>query len=375
MSAPIRLEGVAKRFGPVLAVQGVTFTVREGEVFALIGPSGSGKSSTLRLIAGFERPDRGTIAIGDRTVAGPGASVPPERRGVGMVFQDYALFPHLTVAENVAFGLHRVPRAERARRVEQVLALVGLASFGHRYPHQLSGGQQQRVALARALAPAPAVILLDEPLSNLDADLRDQTRRELARILRVTGSTAVFVTHDQQEAFVLADRVAILAAGRIEQVGTPEEVYERPATRFVADFVGEADFLPASVHGPALVTELGTLPNPGLPSGTLAELMLRPDDLEIVPDPGGELEVVERQYRGEEIACAIRLPSGRVIHSHLRHTDCQPGLRVRPLLHLKTVVAFPAAESAAQHVGRSSAGFSAAVAHVLGRRGTEARSA
>ena len=354
MSAQIELAGVSKRFGSVTAVQSLSCAVWPGEVFALIGPSGSGKSTTLRLIAGFERPDEGTITIGDRLVAGPGVFVPPEQRGVGMVFQDYALFPHLNVAENVGFGLRGYKRAERERRVDEVLALVGLRGLEHRYSHQLSGGQQQRVALARALAPAPAVLLLDEPLSNLDADLRAQTRRELARILRLTGITALLVTHDQQEAFVLADRVAILSAGRLEQVGTPEEVYERPATRFVADFVGEADFLPAEARGLSLVTEVGSVSNPGLPSGSAVELMIRPDDVDLLFNPASDVEIVGRQYRGEEVAYALRLHSGQLLHSHLRDGGFDLVAHVRPVLHLRTVVAFPAESDHAVHGNGSS---------------------
>ncbi len=216
----------------------------EGEILALLGPSGCGKTTTLRLIAGLESPDAGTITLRGQVVAGPGRAVPPEERGIGIVFQDYALFPHLTVADNVGFGAGAGGATGAASST--VLDLVGLGGFGPRYPHELSGGQQQRVALARALAPAPALMLLDEPFSNLDADLRAQMRDEVERILRTSGTTAVFVTHDQEEAFTLADRVGVLQAGRIEQLAPPQELYHRPATRFVAAFVGAADFLPGT---------------------------------------------------------------------------------------------------------------------------------
>jgi len=254
------LDRVSKRFRAAdpPAVDGLSLRVTEGEILALLGPSGCGKTTTLRLIAGLESPDAGTITLRGQIVAGPGRAVPPEERGVGIVFQDYALFPHLTVADNVAFGL---PRAARRSRVEAVLELVGLGGFGPRYPHELSGGQQQRVALARALAPAPALLLLDEPFSNLDADLRAQMRDEVERILRTSGTTAVFVTHDQEEAFTLADRVGVLLAGRIEQLAPPQELYHRPATRFVAAFVGAADFLPGVVTAQGIVTEVGTFAN------------------------------------------------------------------------------------------------------------------
>ncbi len=255
------LDRVSKRFGPAdpPAVDGLSLRVAEGEILALLGPSGCGKTTTLRLIAGLESPDAGTITLRGQVVAGPGRAVPPEERGIGIVFQDYALFPHLTVADNVAFGLPR--DGATGARVEPVLDLVGLGGFGARYPHELSGGQQQRVALARALAPAPALMLLDEPFSNLDADLRAQMRDEVERILRTSGTTAVFVTHDQEEAFTLADRVGVLQAGRIEQLAPPQELYHRPATRFVAAFVGAADFLPGLVTAEGIVTEVGTFAN------------------------------------------------------------------------------------------------------------------
>ncbi len=270
------LDRVSKRFGAAgpPAVDGLSLRVSEGEILALLGPSGCGKTTTLRLIAGLESPDAGTITLRGQIVAGPGRAVPPEERGVGIVFQDYALFPHLTVADNVAFGL---PRAARRSRVEAVLELVGLGGFGPRYPHELSGGQQQRVALARALAPAPALLLLDEPFSNLDADLRAQMRDEVERILRTSGTTAVFVTHDQEEAFTLADRVGVLLAGRIEQLAPPQELYHRPATRFVAAFVGAADFLPGVVSTQGIVTEVGTFANVDqLAAGARVDVMIRP---------------------------------------------------------------------------------------------------
>jgi iron(III) transport system ATP-binding protein len=345
MSEPIRLDGISKRFGTTAAVRDLSLTVAAGEVVALIGPSGGGKSTTLRLVVGFERPDAGTIGIGPRVVVGPGQFVPPERRGVGMVFQDYALFPHLTAAQNIAFGLHRRSASERTQRVAEVLGLVGLSGLGERYPHQLSGGQQQRVALARALAPEPAVLLLDEPLSSLDADLRARTRQELARVLRATGVTTVVVTHDQQEAFMLADRVGILINGVLDQVGTPDAVYESPTSRAVAEFVGEANFLPAQVRGASLHTEVGVLPNPGLADGALVDVMVRPDDVATVPDPDGIAVVLERQYRGEEVAYALRLPSGRVMHTHVRHDlPYTPGTRLSLVLSPRGVVAFGPAD-------------------------------
>ena len=260
----LRLAEVSKRYAADQppAVDGLSLVVAEGEIVALLGPSGCGKTTTLRLIAGFETPDAGTVSLRGEMVAGPGSFVPPETRGVGIVFQDYALFPHLSVEDNVGFGLDRLTRAARRARVAEVLELVGLGDFGRRYPHELSGGQQQRVAVARALAPAPALLLLDEPFSNLDADLRAQMREEIEIILRKTKTTAIFVTHDQEEAFALADRVGVLWHGRIEQLAAPETVYHHPASQFVAEFVGAADFLPGVVTSEGIVTELGIFGEP-----------------------------------------------------------------------------------------------------------------
>jgi len=259
--AGVELRDVRKAFGPVAAVDGIHLSVQPGEIMGLLGPSGCGKTTALRLIAGFEVPDAGQIVVGGRLVAGAGAWVPPERRQVGMVFQDYALFPHLTVAANAGFGLRGARDARR--RVQEVLELVGLADCAGRYPHQLSGGQQQRLALARALAPRPAVLLLDEPFSNLDANLRCQMRHEVRAILKQEGVTAIFVTHDQRDAFAICDRIAVMRSGRLEQVGTPQELYALPATEFVARFIGASNVLPGRLvegDGRCVVTALGLLP-------------------------------------------------------------------------------------------------------------------
>jgi iron(III) transport system ATP-binding protein len=341
----LRLQAVTKRFarGDPPAVDGLELEVAPGEILALLGPSGCGKTTTLRMIAGFEWPDRGTIELRGRRVAGQGAAVPPEARGIGIVFQDYALFPHLSVEDNVGFGLARLPRAARHRRVHEVLALVDLASLAGRFPHELSGGQQQRVALARALAPAPALTLLDEPFSSLDADLRAQMREEIARILRQTGTTAVFVTHDQEEAFALADRVGVLNTGHLEQLATPYEVYHHPATRFVAEFVGAADFIPGFVAESGTTTELGPIASPpGHPVGLPVDIMIRPDDIDFITHPEGDAVVTARQFRGAEHLYRIRLPSGACVHSVQPSTTVYPaGTRVRVVANLLHVVAFP----------------------------------
>ncbi len=328
----IRLERVSKRYGGglTIAIEEISFSVGKGEIVALLGPSGCGKTTTLRLIAGFEAPDHGWIEIGGRMVANQGLFVPPERRGVGMVFQDYALFPHLTVQENAAFGLRHWNGEQKRRRIEEALDLVGLSELGGRYPHELSGGQQQRVALARALAPSPQVVLLDEPFSNLDADMRAQMRQDVHAILHQAGTTSIFVTHDQEEAFMIADRVGVLNQGRLEQIDKPDMMYHTPATRFVARFVGSADFIPGVVQPAGILTELGTFPNQqGLSLGLAVEVMIRPDDIELVPDLAGEATVVTRHFRGSDNLYCVRLPSGRTVHSSQGSTKIvEPGARI-----------------------------------------------
>jgi len=344
----LTLEHVTKRFEATgaPAVDDLSLAVARGQILGLLGPSGCGKTTTLRLIAGFETPDAGRITIAGRTIADAraGVHVEPEARGVGIVFQDYALFPHLTVGENVAFGLPRSGRSARGERVGQILDLVGLAELVDRYPHELSGGQQQRVAVARALAPAPAVILLDEPFSNLDADLRAQMRDEVEKILRSTGTTAVFVTHDQEEAFTIADRVGVLTHGRLEQFGPPEAIYHHPATPFVAEFVGAADFLPGIVTSQGIVTEIGIFGNAeAREPGEKVRVMIRPDDVTFVPDPQGEAVILRRSFRGSETLYSLGLPSGHRVHSSQPSSAAfATGLRVRPEAHVLHVVTFPA---------------------------------
>ena len=312
--AAVRVSGLSKQFGDVCAVDDVAFYVARGEFMALLGPSGCGKTTTLRLIGGFERPDRGRIEVGGRVVAEGRTFLPPERRRVGMVFQDYALFPHLDVARNVGYGVRS--GSARATRVGEMLELVGLGDLGGRMPHELSGGQQQRVALARALAPRPEVLLLDEPFSNLDATLRARVRGELREILTAAGATAIFVTHDREEALSLADRVAILWQGRLVQVATPNELYRQPATVEVAAFIGDADLLPGEATGGYVGCELGRLPVCP-PTHGQVRVLIRPEAVQLCADPNGSAQVVAREFYGHDQVVVVRLPSGRLLRARL----------------------------------------------------------
>ena len=315
-AAGISVRGLAKHFGRVAAVDGLDLEAQDGQITALLGPSGCGKTTTLRLISGFERPEQGSIELAGRTLSGNGTFVPPERRRIGLVFQDYALFPHLDVRANVAYAL---PADAPPAGVDELLELVGLGDIGDRSPHELSGGQQQRVALARALAARPDAILLDEPFSNLDASLRDRMRREVREILLESGAVSIFVTHDQEEALSIADRVAVMREGRIEQVGPPEEVYSRPASRWVAEFLGDADVLPATVRAGTVECELGMLPVDPQFDGP-AEVIVRPESISLTtgPGPGGvtakKARVVRREFYG---------------HDQLLHLELESGLRLR----------------------------------------------
>ncbi len=319
---------VSKSFGDVSAVKDFTFSMPRGRVVALLGPSGCGKTTVLRLIAGFITPDAGVISIGGETACRPGYSAPPEKRRVGLVFQEGALFPHLTVEQNISYGLPREQR--RSKRVSEVAALTGLTDLTRRMPHELSGGQQQRVALARALAPQPELLLLDEPFSNLDPGLREQVRRDVMAILRSTGMTAVFVTHDQEEALAVGDRIAVMNRGRIEQQGAPEEIFHHPRTRFVAEFIGMVDFIAARQQGDYLMTAVGAAPWQPV-NGTIGQLeaMVRPDCLDCTLSPEGNGTVVEREFRGAFYLYRVRLASGEVVRCLLSHTDEYPvGARV-----------------------------------------------
>lgn len=298
------------------AVRDISFSAREGEILSLLGPSGCGKTTILRAIAGFEPVRSGEIFLSSRLVSSSSETIPTEQRHVGMVFQEYALFPHLRIADNIAFGLGDLPRSARAERVHEMLRLTGLEGLEHRYPHELSGGQQQRVALARALVRNPVVLLLDEPFSNLDPDMAGRMRHDLHSLLRRMKTTTILVTHDHDEAFAMADRIAVLNEGRLEQMDSPETIYHVPATPFVADFVGQADFIPGRIHDGRVHTELGTFLNTlGSTEGTPLVVMIRPDDIRLAPNKSATSRIVGRQFRGSENLYMIQLASGQIVHS------------------------------------------------------------
>ena len=309
MTASVVLcQHLHKQFSRKGVVEDVSFSVAEGEILALVGPSGCGKTTTLRLIAGFEELDSGRIQIDREEVAAPGRHLPPEKRRAGIVFQDYAIFPHLSVAENIGFGL---PRRERQARVAEMLRFVGLDELGARMPHTLSGGQQQRVALARALAPKPVVLLLDEPFSNLDAALRGNMRTEVRGLLRASGTTAIFVTHDQEEALYMGDRIAVMQDGRLVQIDTPERVFHQPRNRFVAEFMGQADFLPGTVTAGGIETPLGVIAQASpYPAGTAVEIVVRADDVLLAEAEGGNGRIIDRQFIGIAFIYTIALTDG-----------------------------------------------------------------
>lgn len=333
------VSGVTKSFGPRVVLAGVDLKVPAGTLVSLLGPSGCGKTTLLRTIAGLEKPEAGLIRVGERLVFCPQAPIPPERRRIGMVFQDWALFPHLSVAGNVAFGL---PRAERrSSRVDEALEMVDLAGLGDRSPATLSGGQQQRVAIARALATRPSVILLDEPFSNLDATLRVQIRNEVQRLLRDLGVTALFVTHDQEEAFAVGDSVAVMFDGRVVQQASPAELYETPRSREVAEFVGDPNFISAAASDDSADSFLGSIPLT-VPTRGDVDVMVRPEELLV--HPGGDDAVIEDiEFYGHDAVYELKTKDGLNLRSRiLAAPELRPGDRVGLKYSGKPTVAFPA---------------------------------
>ncbi len=296
-TALLSISGLSKRFtsGGTIAADALSFTLQDGEMLALLGPSGCGKTTCLRMLGGFEMPDAGQILLHGRDIT---RSL-PEDRGIGFVFQDYALFPHLSVLENVKFGLRRRTRPDAEARAREMLDLVGLGGLGARKPHELSGGQQQRVALARTLAIAPPLVLLDEPFSNLDAAMRVETRQEVRRLLRTAGSAAILVTHDQEEAMAIADRIAVMKDGRLIQIGTPDDVYRNPVSEFVASFMGRSNIVPGVASDNQAQTAFGTL---GLsrPAQGAVNLSLRPEQILLDADPSSPTKIVAREFRGHD---------------------------------------------------------------------------
>ena len=328
----LELDGLEKSYGPELVVEGLSLSVREGEILTLLGPSGCGKTTTLRLIAGLERPDGGTVRLNGESMSGS-SFVAPEDRGVGVVFQEFALFPHLTARENIAFGLKDQPDDEVEQRVDELLELVDLPDQGDSYPDQLSGGQQQRVALARSLAPEPEILLLDEPFSNLDVDLRVEMREEVRDIIKRTGVTAVSVTHDQEEALSISDRVAVMTDGRIEQIGDPESVFQHPESRFVAAFLGYASFVPGYVAGDIVETDLGSVAREQIHGlareydHTKIDLLVRPDDVSARPVADaaeGCGRIVGRRYLGPTFLYQVELDTGESIQCMHNHDENIP---------------------------------------------------
>jgi iron(III) transport system ATP-binding protein len=312
-AAAIHCHRLVKRFGDTVALDGFELEVAPGQILSLLGPSGCGKTTALRVIAGFDDPDAGSLTIDGITVVDGSTNLPPEHRRVGMVFQDYALFPHMTVARNVGYGLEPSPDPDRIRTV---LELVGLTGYGDRMPHELSGGEQQRVALARALAPRPALILLDEPFSNLDATLRDRMRRDVRRILKDAGTTAVFVTHDQEEALATSDVVAVMREGSVLQVDTPERLYRAPVDPWVARFVGESEFLPGSADVGFVETPLGTFPQVSPHRGNVL-VMVRPEWIHPTRTDDGPATVIDQEFYGHDQLLVLEFADGRRITSRV----------------------------------------------------------
>ena len=347
MDALLKLESVRCAFDNEVVVDDLSFHINQGDIACLLGPSGCGKTTTLRAIAGFEPIATGAIQLRNQPVSTPQHRLPPEQRHLGMVFQDYALFPHLTLWENVCFGLRKLTNAEKQKVANRMLELVGLEQISHRYPHEISGGQQQRVALARALAPEPALILLDEPFSNLDVDLRRRLALDVRGILKQQGTTALMVTHDQEEAFAMADKVGVMRSGRLEQWDSPFTLYHEPVNRFVAGFIGQGRFIPGQALSPEQVTtELGVIRGNRAyqwDKGAQVEVLLRPDDVQ--PDPTGPLRalILNKTFTGATSLVQLKLPSGAIVDALFPgNAEEQPGDIVGVRLDVSHLVAFTA---------------------------------
>ena len=329
----LEIENLSKHFtdNDSPAVNGISFSVQDQEILSFVGPSGCGKTTTLRLIAGLERPDHGIIRLNNQIVNSNTNFLPPEKRNIGMVFQDHALFPHLTVFKNIAFGLRGKTKREKQERVTELVDLVGVGHLAHRYPHALSGGERQRVALARALAPAPILLLMDEPFSSLDAHLRLEVREQVRNILKSTQATVIFVTHDQEEALYMGDRLAVFNRGKIEQIGAPETIFHNSGTRFVAEFMGDSDFIQGQSVSNGVQTELGFLDQDNsFSAGTTVEIAIRADDVDFKLSDHGNGKILNRFFRGAFNFYRVQLDSGTILHVFKLHTDIfEPGERVQ----------------------------------------------
>jgi iron(III) transport system ATP-binding protein len=359
-STILRVDRVSQRFARAAApaVNQVSFTLQQGDLLGLLGASGCGKTTLLRMIAGFDRPQSGTIELAGQIVASDAEWLPPEDRDVGMVFQDYALFPHLTVAKNIGFGLQQSRRHKfSAKQIQDLIAesidLVGLTGLELRYPHELSGGQQQRVALARALAPQPAIVLLDEPLSNLDVQVRMRLRQEIRDILKTTRTTAILVTHDQEEALSMCDLVAVMNQGNLEQIGKPEALYQTPQSRFVAEFVTQANFLPARWENDGWQTEIGWFKS-DFSSKDRSELMICQEAIQLIADRTSQIKIRDRQFLGREYRYWLVTPRGQAIYARTSiDVDLPTGTAVRLVVdsaatRVFSIVEFPIAQTSAQ---------------------------
>ena len=345
MTSQLQVDRLDAGYDDLQVLNQISFSLKPGEIGCMLGPSGCGKTTVLRSIAGFETAWSGRILIDEVEVSTPGFSLPPERRNIGMVFQDFALFPHLKVEDNVRFGLHRLERREQQVRVQEMLAIVGMLAYAQAYPHQLSGGQQQRVALARALAPRPSILLLDEPFSNMDVELREQLAREVRNILKQENNTAVLVTHDQNEAFAMADQICVMNEGSIMQQGSGYDLYHRPANRFVADFIGQGVIIPATVESPTSVkTELGLIRGDSAIDavpGSLVDVLIRPDDIVHDDDSAESAIVVEKAFRGADFLYFLRMDSGvEVLCLAPSHHDHKINERIGIRLNVDHLVTF-----------------------------------
>jgi len=347
MPALLDIKNIECHYQEQVVIRGLSFHINQGDIACLLGPSGCGKTTALRAIAGFEPVKSGSISLRSEKVSTPGSMLPPEKRKLGMVFQDYALFPHLSVYDNITFGLRQMGKPEKQLRADELLTLVSLEGFGKRYPHELSGGQQQRIALARAIANKPDLLLLDEPFSNLDIDLREKLGLEIRSILKTQGITALLVTHDQQEAFALGDMVGVMNEGRILQWDTPFNLYHEPSNRFVANFIGQGIFLKGTLLAPNLVsTDIGEIQGDRAypwPIKSNVEVLIRPDD--IIPEATSKLraEIVDKAFKGAEIMYTLKLSNGsRVLSLFPSHFHHDIGEQVGISIAADHLVAFPA---------------------------------